>query len=124
MIGRRGSPHQGRAAGAFRIGGGRSATPGGLDDRSEPVSLTPADLDPAEFQPADLAALGEGHIAYVRPIRSDEVRRFFPQAPELTPGLDLFALLSASGAPIMLADSRDVVLANAAAHDLQPVSLH
>ncbi|MDP4021843.1 DUF1150 domain-containing protein [Methylobacterium sp. NEAU 140] len=86
--------------------------------------LTPADLDPAAFKPADLAALGEGHIAYVRPIRSEEVRRYFPQAPELSPGLDLFALLSASGAPIMLADSREVVLANAFAHDLQPVSLH
>ncbi|MDR7036946.1 MULTISPECIES: DUF1150 family protein [Methylobacterium] len=86
--------------------------------------LTAADLDPAEFNPADLAALGEGHIAYVRPIRSDDVKRFFPQAPELTPGLDLFALLSASGAPILLADSRDVVVANAMAHDLHTVSLH
>ena len=86
--------------------------------------ITAADLDPAEFQPADLAALGEGHIAYVRPISSDEVKRFFPQAPELTPGLELFALLSASGAPILLADSRDVVVANAMAHDLQTVSLH
>ena len=89
-----------------------------------PAPLTAADLDPARFEPADLAALGEGHLAYVRPIRSDEVRRFFPQAPELSPGLDLFALLSASGAPIMLADSRDVVLANAVANDLHPVSLH
>ncbi|GJE28814.1 DUF1150 family protein [Methylobacterium organophilum] len=79
---------------------------------------------PVEFGPADLAALGEGHIAYVRPVRSDEVKRLFPQAPELSPGLDLFALLSASGAPIMLADSRDVVLANAVAQDLYPVSLH
>ncbi|HEV7439871.1 MAG TPA: DUF1150 domain-containing protein [Methylobacterium sp.] len=86
--------------------------------------ITAADLDPAEFQPADLAALGEGHIAYVRPISSDEVKRFFPQAPELTPGLELFALLSASGAPILLADSRDVVVANAMAHDLHTVSLH
>ncbi len=89
-----------------------------------PAPLTAADLDPADFAPADLAALGEGHIAYVRAIRSDEVHRLFPQAPELTPGLDLFALLSASGAPILLADSRDVILANAAAHDLFPVSLH
>jgi hypothetical protein len=89
-----------------------------------PSPLTPADLEPSAFRPADLAALGEGHLAYVRPIRSEEVRQFFPQAPELTPGLDLFALLSASGAPIMLADSREVVLANAFAHDLQPVSLH
>ncbi|KAB1076103.1 BQ00720 family protein [Methylobacterium planeticum] len=86
--------------------------------------ITAADLDPADFQPADLAALGEGHIAYVRPIRSDEVKRFFPQAPDLTPGLELFALLSASGAPILVADSRDVVVANAMAHDLHTVSLH
>ncbi|WP_336486689.1 DUF1150 domain-containing protein [Methylobacterium nigriterrae] len=86
--------------------------------------ITPADLDPTEFRAADLAALGEGHIAYVRPIRSDEVKRFFPQAPDLTPGLELFALLSASGAPILLADSRDVVVANAMAHDLHTVSLH
>jgi hypothetical protein len=76
------------------------------------------------IQLADLAVLGEGHVAYVKPIRSDEVRQLFPQAPELAPGLELFALLSASGAPIMLTDSRDAAVANAWAHDLQTVSLH
>ena len=76
------------------------------------------------LQIADLAVLGEGHVAYVKPIRSDEVRQLFPQAPELAPGLELFALLSASGAPIMLTDSRDAAVANAWAHDLQTVSLH
>jgi hypothetical protein len=86
--------------------------------------ITQADLDPAEFNVADLAALGEGHIAYVRPISSDEVKRIFPQAPDLSPGLDLFALLSASGAPILLADSRDAIVANAVANDLHTVSLH
>jgi hypothetical protein len=79
---------------------------------------------PPQFNPAEFASLGEGQIAYVRAIRSDEVRQIFPQAPELTPGLDLFALLSASGAPILLADSRDVAVANALAHDLLTVSLH
>ena len=82
------------------------------------TTATPA-IDPAEF-----AALGEGHIAYVRPIRSDEVRSLFPQAPEMGPGLDLFALLSASGAPILLTDSRDAAFANAWAHDLQAMSVH
>lgn len=86
--------------------------------------MTRAELDPADFNPADLAALGEGHIAYVRAIRSDEVRRLFPQAPELMPGLDLFALLSANGTPILLADSRELVVANAHAQDLVTVSLH
>jgi hypothetical protein len=57
-------------------------------------------------------------------MRSDEVRRLFPQAPELAPGLELFALLSASGSPILLTDSRDTALANAWAHDLQTVSLN
>jgi len=74
--------------------------------------------------PADLAALGEGQVAYVKPLRSEELNRLFPQAPQIQPGLQLFALLSASGAPILLADSRDVAVANAWAHDLQTVSLH
>jgi hypothetical protein len=73
---------------------------------------------------ADLAALGEGQVAYVKPMQSDEVRQLFPQAPAMQPGLKLFALLSASGAPILLTDSRDAALANAWAHDLHPVSLH
>ena len=78
----------------------------------------------APIEVADLAVLGEGHVAYVKPIRSEQVRQFFPQAPELAPGLELFALLSASGAPIMLTDSRDAAVANAWAHDLQTVGLH
>ena len=86
--------------------------------------ITRAELDPADFNPSDLAALGEGHIAYVRAIRSDEVRRLFPQAPELMPGLNLFALLSANGTPILLADSRELVVANATAQDLVTVNLH
>ncbi len=73
---------------------------------------------------ADLAALGEGQVAYVKPMRSDEVNELFPQAPQMQPGLKLFALLSASGAPILLTDSRDAALANAWAHDLQTVGLH
>ncbi|WP_375457595.1 DUF1150 family protein [uncultured Enterovirga sp.] len=78
----------------------------------------------AGFDDRSLAALGEGQIAYVKPISSDEVRRIFPQAPELAPGLALFALLSASGSPILLTDSRDTAIANAWAHDLQTVSLN
>ena len=76
------------------------------------------------FAPSELAALGEGQVAYVKPMQSDEVRRLFPQAPALAPGLQLFALLSASGEPILIADSRDAALANAWANDLTTVGLH
>jgi len=74
--------------------------------------------------PQALAHLGEGHVAYVRPIRSDELNRLFPQAPTLEPGLDLFALLGADGTPIMVTDSRNTAIANAWEHDLTPVSVH
>ena len=73
---------------------------------------------------AELANLGLGEMAYVKPLRSDEVARLFPQAPKLQPGMNLFALLSASGEPIVLTDTRDAAVANAWAHDLTTVSLH
>jgi hypothetical protein len=83
------------------------------------VSTSPRPLDATAF-----AALGEGQIAYVKPIASEAVKSIFPQAPDMQPGVTLFALLSASGSPILLTDSRDTALANAWAHDLQTVSLN
>lgn len=71
-----------------------------------------------------LASLGAGQIAYVKQIRSEDVPNLFPQAPELAPGLKLFALHSADGTPIMLTDSREAALANAWSNELQTVSLH
>jgi len=77
------------------------------------------DLTPQEF-----AHLGDGSVAYVRTINSEDVARLFPQAPLLRPGLKLFALLGADGSPIMLTDSKDAALANAWEHQLETVSLH
>ncbi len=79
---------------------------------------------PAPFTPEQFAHLGQGAIAYVRPIRSEEFNRLFPQAQAIQPGLSLFALLSADGTPILLSDSRESAIANAWQHELQPVSLH
>jgi len=70
------------------------------------------------------AGLGGGRIAYVRPISSDALKAAFPNAPELAPGLELWALLGADGTPIMVADTRDAVVQNAWEHDLETVSLH
>ncbi|MEO1199052.1 MAG: DUF1150 domain-containing protein [Pseudomonadota bacterium] len=72
----------------------------------------------------NLAALGADTIAYVRPIRSEQVHDLFPQAPEIEPGLQLFALHKADGEPILLTDNRDAVLAEAERNDLTLVSLH
>ncbi|HXW24719.1 MAG TPA: DUF1150 domain-containing protein [Xanthobacteraceae bacterium] len=86
---------------------------------NEPTNALPA------ISPEALAALGGGKIAYVKPIRSEDVKRLFPQAaPQLQPGLALFALHAADGTPIVITDSRESALANAWSHELEAVSVH
>ena len=80
--------------------------------------------EPEGVSTESLATLGEGHIAYVKQIRSEDVPALFPQAPKIAPGLKLFALHSADGTPIMLTDSREAAIANAWSNELQAVSVH
>ena len=70
------------------------------------------------------AHLGDGSIAYVRTMQSEEFSKLFPQAPAIEPGLTIFALLSADGTPIVLTDSKESALANAWQNKLQTVSVH
>jgi hypothetical protein len=71
-----------------------------------------------------LAGLGGGKIAYVKAIRSEDVKQLFPQAPQLEPGAQLFALHAADGTPIMVTDSHEAAVANAWSHELETVSVH
>jgi hypothetical protein len=76
------------------------------------------------ISPEALAQLGDGQIAYVKSIRSDQVAKLFPQAPAIEPGTQLFALHAADGTPIMLTDTREAAVANAWSHELETVSVH
>jgi hypothetical protein len=71
-----------------------------------------------------LALMGGGRIAYVKAIRSEDVHALYPQAPELQPGMQLFALHAADGTPILVTDSRESAVANAMTHELETVSVH
>ncbi len=68
--------------------------------------------------------LGTGHVAYVKPMASEEVNTLFPNAPKLEAGIRLWVLVGADGAPIMLSDDRASVIADAVRNDLQTVALH
>ena len=70
------------------------------------------------------AVLGGGKIAYVKQVRSEDVHSLYPQAPELEPGMRLFALHAADGTPILVTDSREAAVANALTHELETVSVH
>ncbi|MGX1100642.1 hypothetical protein AB7M35_002133 [Amorphus suaedae] len=71
-----------------------------------------------------LAQLGGGQVAYMRPLNGSEVQSLFPDAPQLSAEHKLWALLSADGTPIMLADSREAVIANAYENQLHMVTVH
>ena len=74
--------------------------------------------------PQDIAHLGEDEIAYVKPMRSEEVSEIFPQAPEIEPGLNLYALVGANGRPIVLTDTHEAAVDNARQNELTMVSVH
>ncbi len=78
----------------------------------------------APLSKSDLAHLGAGEIGYIRKMRADEVSRCFPEAPEIDPGLDLWALFGADGTPILLTDNRSSTFYKAAEDELRTVSLH
>jgi hypothetical protein len=88
------------------------------------MSDTNMNTENANVTTEALAHLGEGLIAYVKQIRSEDVPGLFPQAPHIAPGLKLFALHAANGTPIMLTDSREAAIANAWSQELQAVSVH
>jgi|TARA_R110002051_G_scaffold23525_3_gene59285 hypothetical protein len=73
---------------------------------------------------SELAHLGAGEVGYIRKIRSEDVSRCFPEAPDMDPNLDLWALFGADGTPILLTDNRSSTFFKAAEDDLKTVSLH
>lgn len=85
--------------------------------------IEPNTPHPAITQEA-LAHLGDGRLAYVKTIRSEDVANLFPQAPKIEPGIELFSLHAADGTPIMLTDTREAAVANAWSQELETVSVH
>jgi len=71
----------------------------------------------------EFAHLGAGELGYIRKMRSEDVSRVFPEAPDLNPGLDLWALFGADGTPILLTDNRSSTFYKAAEDELTTASL-
>jgi hypothetical protein len=78
----------------------------------------------ARLTPTELAHLGSGEVAYIRKMRSGEVSQCFPEAPDIDPDVDLWALFGADGTPILLTDNRSSTFYKAAEDELKTVSVH
>ena len=78
----------------------------------------------ARLSQSELAHLGAGEVGYIRKIKSDDVARCFPEAPDVDPNLDLWGLFGADGTPILLTDNSSSTFYKAAEDELKTVSLH
>ncbi len=94
-----------------------------MTPRKLEASMTHSD-ETQTFTQSDLAHLGEGTVAYLREIGSDELMGKFPNLPEIAPNTKLWALFAANGQPILLSDARERAIAGAFENDLTPVSIH
>ena len=72
----------------------------------------------------ELEAWGEGELAYIKQLKAKDVAELFPQLGGLPEGIDLYAVVSADGTPMVLTDSRVAALENVEESDLELVTLH
>ena len=72
----------------------------------------------------DLARLGDGVVAYIRTMTSEEAQERFPSVDNLPRGLTLYALHAADGTPIALTDTRQAALSHALGDDLEIATVH
>jgi len=75
------------------------------------------------FTDLEFAQLGEGRVAYLKRVKTDELAEKFPGLPPMTPGIEIWGLFGAAGEPIVLSDVRAQALASAQEHELETVTL-
>lgn len=69
----------------------------------------------------NLAQMGSDAIAYMREMTTAEIRKAFPQTPELEENQTYWALFGADGAPLMLASERVDIASSAFYNNLKPI---
>ena len=72
----------------------------------------------------EFAHLGEGSVAYLRKVSSDDLLGRFPGLGEIEPGMELWALFAANVHPILISDALERALAVAMENDLTTVAIH
>ena len=88
-----------------------------MNDQTTPDNKMPV------MTPADFAALGTGHVAYMRRVDPKEFATTFGTDDVQVPG-ELWALFAANGQPILLADGPDAAMQGAHENNLATVSIH
>ena len=73
---------------------------------------------------SEFAALGDGEVAYIKSLSSEEAQATYPSLDDLPEGLSLFALHAADGTPIALTDDMGTAIEHAMGDELEIAPLH
>lgn len=73
---------------------------------------------------AQFAALGAGDVVFWRQMSAGELAHFIPQAGMAPAEQVLELLMSADGAPVLIADSREAILDWIDGHEVRLATLH
>ncbi len=76
------------------------------------------------ISPEQLQAIGNGFLAYVKPIAVDEAAKLLGQPIQLAPQDKLFCLYNANGAPISISQTYDAAVGSALEHELVAARVH
>lgn len=100
----------------------QNAEPQPLPARSSSMKHSPV---ANSFDTKTFSALGNGEVGYIKPIcnEADYIQSFFPEI-KFAHGMELFALYSADGMPLMVSASLAAAKQNARAHCLATVTVH
>lgn len=72
----------------------------------------------------ELANLGDGEIAYIKTLTSDEAQELFPTIQDLPAGINLYAVHAADGTPLALTDSMQAAMGHVMGDELEIANLH
>lgn len=72
----------------------------------------------------ELQQLGDGEVAYIKTLTSDQAHEMFPSIEGLPDGISLYAVHAADGTPLALTDSMQAALGHALGDELEVASVH
>ena len=86
--------------------------------------MTDSNKNGKQLSELEFASLGDGFVAYIRPISADTAKKFIGPMYQIPENTRLYGLFSASGIPLSISDSRNSAIASAFENDLNPMRVH
>jgi hypothetical protein len=79
---------------------------------------------PPVMSEIELARLGGGEVAYIKPLSAEQANKLFPMIEGLPKGINLYSLHAADGTPIALTDTMQAAIGHAEEGELAIAGLH